>query len=326
MSVELIYDIILIITALILAFAGTGAAYALLRKFQVMDTPNARSNHVTPTPRGGGLGIVFALGVLLPVTGAPFPLVAAFLWLALVSFVDDLRGLSARLRLLVQVAAVFWVLMRAYGGSIAEWLPIWVEIPLLALAWLWFINLFNFMDGSDGLAASEATCIALGIVAVAAGGSLLSFHAGLVAAAAFGFLLWNWHPARVFLGDVGSVPLGFLLGFLLIALAGNGELAAALILPAVFVLDASVTLLRRLCRGEKIFEAHSQHAYQRAIRAGMGHDAVARDVIGVNLLLILLAVLSSCGTWAAWACLIAAYGLAAAVLYGHFIRQERRAA
>lgn len=325
----LVYDSILILSAFFFSFAATGAAYALLRRFQVLDRPNARSNHAIPTPRGGGLGIVFALTVFLLVAQAPYPLLAAFLWLAWLSFTDDLRGVSARIRLLIQTAAVIWVLAREYDGDVAAWLPQWLELPILAFAWLWFINLFNFMDGSDGLAASEAVAVALGIAAVAGPFGLyhpLVLYDLLIAAAALGFLFWNWHPARVFMGDVGSIPLGFLLGYLLITLAGAGYAVAALILPAVFVLDASVTLLKRLVKRERIFEAHSQHAYQRAIRAGMGHDTLACEVTGINLLLILLAVISTLGQMWTWGCLIAAYAAAAWLLFHRFYRYKGVAA
>lgn len=292
-----LYDMVLVFSAFLFAVAGTGMAYVLMRRLQVVDVPNARSNHSVPTPRGGGLGIVFACTCFLMVVDAPGALIWGMLALAGLSLWDDFRPLPARTRLAAHAAVVVALLLTTYEGRIfGEALPLWVEMPLLALAWMWFINLFNFMDGSDGLAASEGASISLGLVAL---GMVLVlpapiFSASLVVlAATLGFVVWNWHPARVFMGDVGSIPLGFVLGFLLITLAGAGFWGAALILPAVFVADATITLLRRLLNRERIFEAHSTHAYQRAIRGGMRHDTLARNVIGLNLVLIVLAVLST---------------------------------
>jgi UDP-N-acetylmuramyl pentapeptide phosphotransferase/UDP-N-acetylglucosamine-1-phosphate transferase len=314
------YDFILLFSAFLFAVTGTGAAYALLRQIGVMDEPNARSNHQQPTPRGGGLGIMFACISFLTVIDAPGVLIWGMLLLAVVSFWDDMRSVSVRWRMGTQLAMAVWVLAFAYDGSVSGGLlPRWVELPLLALAWLWFINLFNFMDGSDGLAASEAAGISLSVLIL---GVLVALplheasYALVVLGASLGFLLWNWHPARVFMGDVGSIPLGFLLGYMLISFAGAGYLAIALILPAYFVADASFTLLRRLLAKQSIFEAHSAHAYQKAIRAGMAHDAVSRHVIGLNIVLLMVASLSTLhpAWWYQAACVLVAYMLAAALM------------
>jgi UDP-N-acetylmuramyl pentapeptide phosphotransferase/UDP-N-acetylglucosamine-1-phosphate transferase len=163
-----------------------------------------------------------------------------------------------------------------------------------ALAWLWFINLFNFMDGIDGISGVEAASIGLGLALVAwFVGSFAAIGLALtVAAAALGFLAWNWHPARVFLGDVGSVPLGFALGWLLIGAALDGAWAAALILPAYYWADATLTLLRRVARGEPVWRAHRSHFYQRAVQAGMSHAEVARHLLSANATLVAIAYLS----------------------------------
>lgn len=297
------YDIALVISAFIFAVAGTGFAYAVLRE-KAVDVPNERSNHSAPTPRAGGLGIVFAATSFLLVVDADGLVIWGFLGLAMLSFWDDLRPLPARYRLLAHLAVAFAVLFFTFEGSVSGGLlPRLAEVALLALAWVWFINLFNFMDGSDGLAASEALCLCLGFVAL---GVLVAIpvhlfsYALVIAGAVAGFLMWNWHPARIFMGDVGSIPLGYIIGFMLISLAGAGYWASALILPAVFLADASLTLLRRLLKGERIFEAHSTHAYQKAIRGGMSHDAVARTVVGVNLLLIMMAVMCCITPLALW--------------------------
>jgi UDP-N-acetylmuramyl pentapeptide phosphotransferase/UDP-N-acetylglucosamine-1-phosphate transferase len=174
------------------------------------------------------------------------------------------------------------------------------------------------MDGIDGLAASETIAICMGIMLVTAltgsFGSQLSLSALIVLAAAAGFLWWNVHPARIFLGDVGSVPLGFLLGYLLLQMARAGYPHAALILPAYYLCDASITLARRAWRGEKIWQAHSEHFYQQAVRSGKRHDVVVRIINGVNILLIGLACLASLYPDSGWMYLAIAYGMVLAVL------------
>jgi UDP-N-acetylmuramyl pentapeptide phosphotransferase/UDP-N-acetylglucosamine-1-phosphate transferase len=165
-----------------------------------------------------------------------------------------------------------------------------------ALLWLWFINLFNFMDGIDGLAGGEAAAIGMGLLLFAGLGvgenpGLAALAAAIVAAAG-GFLVWNWAPARIFLGDVGSVPLGYLLGFLLLDQAARGHWKLALILPLYFLGDATITLLCRLARRERVWEGHRSHFYQRAVQRGFGHASVVERVIAANIVLV------GCG-WAA---------------------------
>lgn len=316
-----VYNAVFIFSAFLFSFAGTGGAYAVLKRFQVLDNPNIRSNHTTPTPRGGGLGFVFAIAAMLLVLQAPAPLLFAFIALSAVSFIDDLRYLHAGYRFAAQIAAI--CLLLATQHMLPGLLPATIELPLVALAWLWFINLFNFMDGSDGLAASEAVAIAAGIICLLLPGeyaSFLSQYAWIIAAAVLGFLPWNWHKAKIFMGDAGSIPLGFLIGYLLIHLASMGYLAAALILPAVFLIDATSTLIMRLMRGERIWQAHSSHAYQTAIRAGLSHDAVARETIAMNLLLIIFAVTSAFNETAAWISLALAYASTIWLLFFRFRR------
>lgn len=245
-----------------------------------LDQPNERSLHVTPTPRTGGVGVMAGLlagGALVALAGlGSLPLAAALTGaggLALVGLADDRFGLSARLRLLAQllVAGAYLALLGPAGGGL-EWLA-------LGLGLVWMGNLYNFMDGSDGLAGGMAL---FGFAAFAAAAALAG-QAGLalvctgVAAAAAGFLVFNFHPARIFMGDVGSVPLGFLAGAL--GLAGRESGAWPLWFPllvfAPFILDATVTLLRRALRGERIWQAHRTHYYQRLVQMGLGHRRTA---------------------------------------------------
>ena len=183
------------------------------------------------------------------------------------------------------------------------------------------INLFNFMDGIDGLAGSEAVAIAVGyclIVAVAGLDTPLAQLALIAAGACAGYLVWNWHPAKVFMGDTGSIPLGFLLGWLMIDLACRGHWPAALILPLYFGADATLTLVRRLRRGEKPWQPHREHVYQRAVLGGAKPPAVVWRVNAANALLVILAVLST--RFPAWS-LVAAV----AVVGGLLMHLERLA-
>jgi len=293
--------------ALPLSALGTGLALRYLRRRQVLDLPNERSSHSLPTPRGGGLGVVpAALLVWLPLVPSAGELgpwllvsVAGAMLLMLTSWLDDRHGLPAGPRFLAHAVIVAGTLaLLPEGAEVFQgWLPLWLDRLLAGLGWLWFVNLFNFMDGIDGISGVEAGCLGFGIalVGLVAGIGELAPPAVAVAAAATGFLLWNWHPAKLFLGDVGSVPLGFLLGGLLLLLAVGGQLAAALILPAYYLADATITLVRRGLKGEKIWQAHRQHFYQRAVQGGKRHDQVALAVLAADLALIAAALLAAAG-------------------------------
>jgi len=289
----------------LLCWIATGALIPILRRRDVLDHPNARSSHRVPTPRGGGIavtGAVLLAWLALYRTGSVTTgLISVSLGagvLAAVSWVDDLRGLSPGIRLLAQLIAVtigILTLPEAHN-RLEAWLGPTLYFVGLGALWIWWINLFNFMDGIDGLAASEAAAVAGGLLLFATMGVGADPAAALCAAglfgAAIGFLWWNWSPARIFLGDVGSVPLGYLSGFLLLGLAARTHWKIALILPLYFLADATITLLRRVLRGERVWQAHRQHFYQQAVRDGLDHGAVVKRVIVADLLLI------GCG-WAA---------------------------
>jgi UDP-N-acetylmuramyl pentapeptide phosphotransferase/UDP-N-acetylglucosamine-1-phosphate transferase len=278
--------------AFLLSLIGARLLVPVMRQ-RALDEPNERSSHSIPTPRGGGIaviGAVLAVWVGLTVAGRLPPMLllvaAATLGLAAVSFLDDLRGLSPVSRLVAQLTAVAFGMQVLPSHAVFQgWLPPVLDDAAVALLWLWFVNLCNFMDGIDGIAASEAAAIGLGLVLIAPAPHT-AWLAAAIAAASVGFLVWNWAPARIFLGDVGSVPLGFLLGFLLLDAAARGAWLPALVLPAYFLADATLTLLRRLARGERVWEAHREHFYQRAVQAGLGHAAVVRRVILADLVLI----------------------------------------
>lgn len=260
------------------AFAvSLGGSYYLARpgaKFSVADLPNERSLHSRPIPRGGGLAVV--AGILLMLTAAAVMgyrcreivwLMAPVLVLAGISSVDDHRSLSAGLRLGVHF---FAALVLAAGGIFPD-----LPVVLCILALVWLVNLYNFMDGMDGLAGGMT---AFGFVFLAwfgwqqgaAGFVLLAL---LTAAAAGGFLVLNFPPARLFMGDVGSVSLGFLAGGMSFWGIRDGLFSpfVPILIFSPFIIDATVTLLRRLLQGEKIWRPHRTHYYQRLVQLGWGH-------------------------------------------------------
>ena len=289
----------------VFCWLATGALIPILRRRDMLDYPNERSSHFAPTPRGGGIAVTgsvllawIALHTAGLVASSEISIALGTGLLAVVSWLDDLHGLSPGGRLVAQGAAVtigILVLPDAHNG-LQAWLGPTLYFAAAGLVWVWWINLFNFMDGIDGLAVSEAAAICAGlllfdIIGDGADPAAALLTAGIIGAA-IGFLVWNWSPARIFLGDVGSVPLGYLSGFLLLDLAIRGRWKIALILPLYFLADATITLFRRLLSGELVWEPHRQHFYQQAVRNGLAHTAVVKRVIAANLLLI------GCG-WAA---------------------------
>ncbi len=307
---------ILTVACAVVAVLSWAANWAVLRsliRFEVYDRPSARSSHDQPKPRGGGLAVLPVLLIAwIAATGwfaaAPpgfWVVIAVAAVLAVVSWFDDLRSLPVIPRLAFQALGV-GIGVAAMDGAMADAGPVFQGLlpPLLdhlvaGLLWLWFVNLFNFMDGIDGIAGVEAGSLGIGLVlvgAVAAWPGVNLALPALLVAAMLGFLVWNWAPAKLFLGDVGSVPLGYLLGWLLLVAAMNGAWAPALILPLYYFADATITLLKRAARGAKVWRAHREHFYQRAVRGGASHGRVAAQVLACNAVLIVLAVIAARGS------------------------------
>ena len=285
------------------ALVGIGILLPLLVRKAILDHPNERSSHEAPTPKGGGIALVPVIGLAWTGLGFYFGISPVLVLglsglafgLAAISWVDDVRGLSPLIRLLVQIVAVFLALalLPNPGLYFHGLLPSLADTLVAGLLWVWFINLFNFMDGIDGISGVESITIGLGVALIVGGpAGLLGL---IVAGAALGFLKWNWHPAKIFLGDVGSVPLGFLLGWLLLQTAADGNWAAALILPGYYLADSGITLLRRALRGERVWQAHRQHFYQQAVQRGLSHAVVSTHVFIVGIALIVLAWVASQG-------------------------------
>ncbi len=302
-----VYEVVFLISYLLtflLALALTGCLkkYALSRN--LMDLPSSRSSHDVPTPRGGGLAVVLAFTLAsiwlwwetVIAISALMAVVGGGLLVAAVGFWDDHRSIPRSWRLAVHLIAATWAL---------SWLGGLPEIPLVGIAydlgWLgaglgvigltWLLNLYNFMDGIDGIAGVETITVALGAATILflqgepESASWLVF----LSAATIGFLVWNWPPATIFMGDVGSGYLGFVLGALAIATSGSGAITiwSWMILLGVFVVDATITLLRRISNRDIWYEPHRCHAYQLMSRRWASHARVTLLVAVINIVWLL---------------------------------------
>jgi UDP-N-acetylmuramyl pentapeptide phosphotransferase/UDP-N-acetylglucosamine-1-phosphate transferase len=300
---ELPLSILAVATAAMVSAALIWAILPWLLR-HALARPNARSSHRVPTPQGAGIAVIAAT---LAVAGAiastaltaniPFALFAASLFMAIVGFADDIKSIPVLPRLLLQAVAVGAILFAAPADiRIVPACPLWIERGLLLLAGLWFVNLVNFMDGLDWMTVAEVVPVTGAMLVL---GSLGGFPAPatLVAAALcgamIGFAPFNRPVAKVFLGDVGSLPIGLLLGWCLLQLGYNQHLAAALLLPLYYLSDATVTLLRRLVRREPFWAAHRSHFYQRATDNGFTVLRVVSEVFALNVGLAVLAIAST---------------------------------
>jgi len=282
----------------------TGIVLAWLERRAILDRPSPRSSHRIAVPRGGGLAVVpvaLCAWLMLAASGLAPPgtvaIVAIAAALALLSWRDDLGGLGVGPRLLghllaAGLGAFFLPAAPVFQGL----LPPLLDRAAAVLLWIWFLNLYNFMDGIDGITAAETIALGIGTAIVpliaGAGGDGAPMLALVLAAGAAGFLRWNRPPALIFLGDIGSVPLGYVMGWLLLAMAAKGFWAPALILPLYYLADATLTLALRIARGERFWQAHRQHFYQRALAPDADHGAVLWLILGGNAALLALGVLA----------------------------------
>lgn len=298
--------------------------------------PNARSSHRIPTPQGAGIAVIAATlvvaGFFIACTNTsnstfPVAVFGATLFIAVVGFADDLKSIPVVTRLVLQAIAVGAILFASPADlRIAPAVPFWIERGLLLLAGLWFVNLVNFMDGLDWMTVAEVVPIAGAMVVL---GSLGEFPASsaMVAAALFGAMIgfapFNRPVATIFLGDVGSLPIGLLLGWGLLQLAWHQHFAAALLLPLYYLSDATFTLLRRIVHGEPFWAAHRSHFYQRATGNGFSVLRVVSEVFVLNLALAALAIASTkLQSSAIGAVFIIAGGVAVAFSMYRFSRQR----
>jgi UDP-N-acetylmuramyl pentapeptide phosphotransferase/UDP-N-acetylglucosamine-1-phosphate transferase len=321
----------LLCALLILALKPLLVRYALAR-------PNARSSHTSPTPQGGGIAV---MGATLIAAGGALALSAALadglgvvaascLVLALVGAIDDIRPLPAGPRLVLHCLAVAALVFSIDARILPEPVPLWLERMVLILSGVWFVNLVNFMDGLDWITTAEMVPITAFLAGLGVAG-LLPEPAALVAAALCGAMLgfapFNKPVARLFLGDVGSLPIGLLVGWLLLQLAASGALAAAILLPLYPVADATLTLLRRLARGERVWEAHRTHFYQKATDNGFSALEVSGQVFALNLVLAALAAATIAWPSGAVQVLAVLAGMAlVGMMLGRFVRPRRAGA
>lgn len=297
-------NLIFLLIIFIASYALTGLVRNYSLRKAILDIPNERSSHTVPTPRGGGIAIAlsFFAGVswlawqdMISLSLAKALLGGGFL-VAATGYWDDLRSLSAKVRSVLHLLAAIWVLYCLDGFPIlsigtAQLHLGWFGGVLAVVGIVWMINLYNFMDGIDGIAGSEAVFVSavagvtfylLGVH----GAALLCF---VLLAATAGFLIWNWPPAKIFLGDIGSGLLGFI--FAVIALASAKQhsilLVPWLILLAFFILDTMFTLVHRMLRGERWYTAHREHIYQRLTLKGLSHKKVVLIMLAINLFILL---------------------------------------
>jgi len=303
----------------------------------VLANPNARSSHRVPTPQGGGIAVIAATLIVAGLVivyvnsfnfaAVPLTVFCATLFIALVGMADDIKSIPVLPRLLLQAAAVGAVILAAPAEArIVPACPLWIERGLVLIAGLWFVNLVNFMDGLDLMTVAEVVPITAATILLGWLGEFppsATIVAAALCGAMLGFAPFNRPVAKIFLGDVGSLPIGLLLGWCLLQLAYHGQFAAALLLPLYYLSDATLTLLRRMARGEPFWAAHRSHFYQRATDNGYSVPRVISEVFALNIALAILAVASiELGSIAAGlVCLLAGAMAVMLVLYRFSRRQ-----
>ncbi|MEP6729708.1 MAG: glycosyltransferase family 4 protein [bacterium] len=307
-------------------------------RHDVLDLPNERSSHHAPTPRGGGLAVLIGIAAALVIGGAAgainsvdaITLGVGIVVLGLVGWMDDHGGLRARIRLVTHIAVAAWTLvmfrgfpaMRIGESSLSFGIVGWV---LAIIGIVWSINLFNFMDGIDGLAGSQAVLIfaAAAWLLFVANDRSLGTIAMVISAACAGFLVHNWPPAKIFMGDVGSGAIGYLIAALAVASENHHSVPVIVyaIFGGVFIADATVTLVRRIARGDRPADAHRDHAYQRLSRAWASHERVTVAAAAVTSILCVVGAIATRSPALLLPSLLAAYSILGLLL----VAAERRA-
>ena len=291
--------IVLALLTGLLSYFSSGQAMAMAKKAGMMAQPGSRQSHQVATPAGGGLGLMFSIVVMSIMLQYLYPL-SGFWWqkmlpgvlvLALIGWRDDKHHVSSFVRLLVQLAVSLWLL--GFG-----WLQFSVHETVIyagtVLAMVWMMNLYNFMDGSNGMAGFQGVFagVMFSILFYRGDQQAMAILSLIVAAACAGFLPLNFPHARVFMGDVASVPLGFIFASLAAYGLHSGTFAwpTAILIMSVFIVDATLTLLARAIRGERWYTAHAQHIYQRLIAQGWSHSRVLMVYQSINVMLVLPAI------------------------------------
>lgn len=275
----------------------------------IIDIPNERSSHKLPTPRGGGVGfvitflasIIFLAFLNIISISIAFVLVVGGILVASMGWMDDKNGLNVQIRAVIQFEAAGWAVYCLGGFSsisigLIELQLGWIGSVIAVVGTVWMINLYNFMDGLDGLAGTEAVSVAFicGAILLWQGYTDLSIVCFCLVASILGFLYWNWPPAKIFMGDIGSGFLGFIFAVLAMWSENSGAIPIIIwiMLLGVFVIDATVTLIKRIYRRERLSEAHRSHVYQLAVQAGYSHKQITLTVLLINIILGIIAILS----------------------------------
>jgi UDP-N-acetylmuramyl pentapeptide phosphotransferase/UDP-N-acetylglucosamine-1-phosphate transferase len=293
-----LYSLLLVLAALLSA-GITWAIRPLLQRY-ALARPNARSSHRVPTPQGAGIAVIAAALSVAAICAVAIHLViptvvfGAALGIMLVGAADDIKSIPVLPRLVLQAAAIGAIVFTAPDDfRLAPVCPLWAERTLLLLAGLWFVNLVNFMDGLDLMTVAEIVPVTAAMILLGSIGELplpATIVAAALCGAMVGFVPFNRPVAKVFLGDVGSLPIGLLVGWCLMQLAGGHHIAAALLLPLYYLCDATITLARRIAKREPFWTAHRSHFYQQATDNGFTPSRVVGEVFALNIGLAVLAV------------------------------------
>jgi UDP-N-acetylmuramyl pentapeptide phosphotransferase/UDP-N-acetylglucosamine-1-phosphate transferase len=324
------------ILAVLLSAIATWAIRPLMLR-HALAKPNARSSHRIPTPQGAGIAVIAATLIAAIAVMAfagpsamkiPAIVFGATLFIAAVGLADDVHSIPVLPRLLLQAASVAAIVFTAPESlRIVEAVPLWIERGLVLLAGLWFVNLVNFMDGLDLMTAAEAVPVSAAIALLGWLGEVpapTTIVAAALCGALLGFTPFNRPVAKIFLGDVGSLPIGLLLGWCLLQLAWHQQFAACMLLPLYYLTDATVTLARRMIRREPFWAAHRSHYYQRATDNGFTVWQVVGEVFALNVVLAALAIASTrLRSPVITILLVAAGALAVVLVLYHFSRPKK---
>lgn len=281
----------------------TGLIRQYSLRYSLIDIPNERSSHRFPTPRGGGISISFSIlisiGLLYYLQLIPFDISIAFVGggmiVSMIGWLDDHKDISITFRIIGYTMASIWSLYWIGGVesiTLGEHVIVLnnVGATLVVLGLVWLTNLYNFMDGTDALAAVQAICTGImsGILLLCSGQQGLAIFSFVIVTATTGFIFWNWPPAKIFMGDVGSCMIGFSFGLLAMVGENSGSLPMLVwfILLAVFICDATFTLLMRIFKREKWYSAHKSHAYQRYVQMGGSHKRLALSLLLINVMVL----------------------------------------
>ncbi len=285
----------------------------LMHHLTQSNTPNERDNHTVPTPSGAGAAVMLAVIGFLTVAGTDASLIWALLILTIISFIDDINPLSPISRLCIHSICAVMIATTIPHGVFQGILPQVLEFLLIIALLIWFMNIYNFMDGIDEITAVQTAAICAGLLALSAMipslPQSIAVDSIIILSSIVGFWFFNRHPATIFLGDSGSIPLGAIIGWLLLLMASHGYWAVALILPAYYITDSSITLAKRIMAGKKIWHAHSEHAYQAVVRAGHPHSKATRMILLCNGVLIGLVFVATIMPSYALYAVIAAYAV-----------------